>query len=248
VARNVQGYKVPHFQVVVGGQWEENAGSYGMPIVAIPSKRIPEVVERISEFYLKNRAGGELFTNFVKRIGKLKVRELLDDLTQDHPSHDIDPSFYTDWGDPREFTTGDIGKGECAGEVITAFEFALTDSERLVFTAQVALEDGNAEEAGKQAYLAMIKSAKALVQLEYDDITDDPDEVIEEFEERYFDTEIFFDPFAGPKFANYLFAAHKKRGTPFTSETAQHTIGEAQLFIDSVHGCYNRMRGEAVAE
>ncbi|GAB4144096.1 MAG: nitrite/sulfite reductase [Planctomycetaceae bacterium] len=247
VSRNVHGYKVPHFQVVVGGQWEENAGSYGLPIVAIPSKRIPEVVERMSDYYLKNREGDERFTYFVKRVGKVKIREVLDSLTQDHPDHDTDPSFYSDWGDPREYTTGDIGKGECAGEVITAFEFAMTDSERMVFTAQVALEEGNVEQAGQLAYRAMIQSAKALVQLEYDDITDDADEVIEEFEERFFDTEIFHDPFAGPKFANYLFAAHRNAGTPFTSESAHHTIEEAQLFIEAVHSCYNRMRGEAAA-
>ena len=28
ISRTMKGYKVPHFQVVLGGQWEENAGSY----------------------------------------------------------------------------------------------------------------------------------------------------------------------------------------------------------------------------
>ena len=32
------------------------------------------------------------------------------------PSHEEDPSFYHDWLDPREYTTGDLGVGECAGE------------------------------------------------------------------------------------------------------------------------------------
>lgn len=249
VSRNVRGFKVPHFQVVLGGQWEENAGSYGLPIVAIPSKRIPEVVDRMSEFYLKNRESDERFTQFAKRIGKVKMREVLEDLTQDLPTHDADPSFYTDWGDPREYSTGDIGKGECAGEVITAFEFAMTDSERMVFGSQVALEAGDAQKAGEEAYRAMLKAAKALVQLEYDDVSDDdPDEIVEEFEERYYDTKIFFDPFAGGKFAQYLFAAHKNAGREFTAESAHHTAEEAQLFIEGVHSCYNRMRGEAVAK
>ena len=31
----MRGFKVPHFQVVLGGKWEENAGAYGLPIVAI---------------------------------------------------------------------------------------------------------------------------------------------------------------------------------------------------------------------
>jgi sulfite reductase (ferredoxin) len=246
VSRSVQGFKVPHFQVVLGGQWEENAGSYGLPIVAIPSKRIPDAVERITDFYLKSREQNERFVHFVQRIGKAKIRQVLDDLTKDMPDHDTDPSFYSDWADPREYTTGDIGKGECAGEVITAYEFAMTDAERMVFNAQVLLEEGGAQKAGEEAYLAMIKSAKALVQIDYDDVTSDPDEVVEEFEERFCETGIFFDPFAGPKFANYLLAAHKSASTPFTAESAHYRIEEAQLFIEAVHSCYAKGKEAAV--
>jgi sulfite reductase (ferredoxin) len=241
VSRAVHGYKVPHFQVVVGGQWEENAGSYGLPIVAIPSKRIPEAVERLTDFYLRLREKDERFTHFVQRIGKTQIRQELDSLTQDLPEHDADPSFFTDWSDPREYSTGDIGKGECAGEVVSAYEFGMTEVDRIHFGAQTLLEEENVQQAGEGAYSAMLKAAKALVLIQYDDVSNDPDEIVEEFQERYFDTEIFFDPFAGGKFANYLFAAHENAGTPFTPESAHHTIEEAQLFIEAVHSCYNRM-------
>src|SRR5690606_26280070 len=39
VSRNVGGRRVPHFQLVVGGQWTENAQAYGVAIGAIPAKR-----------------------------------------------------------------------------------------------------------------------------------------------------------------------------------------------------------------
>ena len=39
---------MPHFQVVLGGKWEDNAGAYGLAIGAVPSKRIPDVVDRIT--------------------------------------------------------------------------------------------------------------------------------------------------------------------------------------------------------
>ena len=71
--------------------------------------------------------------------------------------------------------------------------------------------------------------------------------IVEEFEERYYDTEIFFDPYAGGKFANYLFAAHKNVAKQHTAESAHHLIEEAQLFIEAVHSCYNRMGSEEVA-
>ncbi len=246
VSRTLQGYKVPHFQVVLGGQWEENAGSYGLPIVAIPSKRVPDALDRITGHYLDQREKGELFQSFIKRIGKAQIRSVLEDLTQDIPDHEAEPLFYSDWADPRQYSIGDIGKGECAGEVVTQYEFQMTAAERIVFEAQVLLEDGQHQQAGDVAYSAMIKAAKALVQIRYDDVTeDDPNEVIDEFKERYIDTDLFLDPFAGPKFANYLFAAHEFSGSAFTSDSAHHRIEEAQLFIEAVHTCYNKIRSGA---
>ena len=46
VSRKVGNHAVPHFQVVLGGQATDNAGAYGLSTVAIPSKRIPEVMAR----------------------------------------------------------------------------------------------------------------------------------------------------------------------------------------------------------
>ncbi len=247
VSRTFQGFKVPHFQVVLGGQWEENGGSYGLPIVAIPSKRVPDALDRITEMYLARREKDERFVAFVKRVGKGPIREVLDDLTSNAPTPEQDPNFYSDWSDPRQYSLGDIGKGECAGEVVTQYEFEMAGAERMVFGAQLQLEGGNPAQAGKDAYEAMLRSAKALVQMQYDDVSNDPEEIVEEFKERFYDTEIFFDPFAGPKFADYFFAIHDRADTPATEDTAHHTIEEAQLFVEAVHSCYNRLRSEPAA-
>ena len=55
INRNVKGFQVPHFQVVLGGKFHDNAGEYGVPIGAVPSKRIPEAVLTITEFYMRQR-------------------------------------------------------------------------------------------------------------------------------------------------------------------------------------------------
>ena len=245
--RTVKGFKVPHFQVVLGGQWEQNGGSYGLPIVAIPSKRVPEALSRITDIFLKDREPDERFAAFVGRVGKARLRDALEDLTKDLPDHAVDAEFYADWGDPRQYSIGDIGKGECAGEVVTQYEFEMANAERLVFDAQVKLEEQDAKTAGDGAFKAMVGAAKALVQLQYDDVTNDPEEVVDEFKERYFDTELFYDPFAGPKFANYFFAAYENAGGHFTDESARVLIEEAQLFIEAVHSCYNRLRTEGIS-
>jgi sulfite reductase (ferredoxin) len=245
VSRKKGGYAVPHFQVVLGGEWDNNAGAYGLPVVAVPSKNIPRVVERLTDRYVADRESGENFQNFFKRVGKVKIKTLLDDLTQ-LPADGSDRSFFSDWGDPREYSLGDMGVGECAGEVVSAIEFDLAAAERQVFEAQVDLEKGNVQEAARTAYLAMIAAARALVKLELQDAPQDPECIVQEFTIRFYDTQKFFDSFAGGKFAQYLFAAHAAAGKPADPDSARYRIDEAQLFIDASHACYNRL-GAAIA-
>jgi sulfite reductase (ferredoxin) len=238
VSRKIAGYAVPHFQVVLGGQWEQNAGSYGLPVVAVPSKNIPKVVSRLAERYVAERKAGESFKDFVTRTGKAQLKVLLEELTKPPAG---DRSFFSDWGDPREYTLGDLGDGECAGEVVSAVDFGLAAAERELFEAQLAHETGEVGVAGRSAYRAMVTAAKALVQMENADVGDDPDQIVAEFRTRYCDTQVFFDPFAGGKFANYLFDAHRKAGQQYTSESSRYLMDEAQLFIDAAYSCSNRL-------
>jgi sulfite reductase (ferredoxin) len=244
VSRKIAGHAVPHFQVVLGGQWEQNASSYGLPIVAVPSKNIPQVVDRLTERYVANRTPGETFKDFIKRTGKAELKNLLDDLTRPPAG---DRSFFSDWGDVREYTLGDMGEGECAGEVVSPVDFGLAAAERELFEAQLALEKGESQQAGASAYHSMLTAARALVRAENQDVSEDPDQIVSEFRQRYFETKLFFDPFAGGKFAGYLFAAHEKSGRGYTEESSRYLIDEAQLFIDAAHSCNNNRIGKPVA-
>ncbi len=240
VSRKMSGYAVPHFQVVLGGEWENNGASYGLPVIAIPSKNIPEVVSRLTDRYAAHRKHGESFKDFVGRTGKVELKKMLADLARP-PADSSDRSFFQDWGDPREYTLADIGVGECAGEVVSSVEFDLADAERQLFEAQVALEGGQIEQAGQTAYRSMLRAAKALVKIESSDIADDPGQIVKEFRARFYDTQKFFDPFAGGKFAHYLFTAHAKSSEDYTQDSARYLIDEAQLFIDAAHSCFNRI-------
>ncbi len=246
VSRKMSGYAVPHFQVVLGGQWENNGSSYGLPVIAIPSKKIPEVVSRLTDRYAANRKSGESFKDFVARVGKVELKRMLEDLARP-PADLTDRSFFQDWGDPREYTLADIGVGECAGEVVSSVEFDLAAAERELFEAQVALEEGQVEKAGETAYRSMLQAAKALVKIESSLVADDPAQIVKEFRARFYDTQKFFDPFAGGKFAHYLFTAHDKSGQAYTQDGTRYLIDEAQLFIDAAHSCYNRISAPAPA-
>jgi sulfite reductase (ferredoxin) len=250
VSRNVGGRRVPHFQLVVGGQWTNNAGSYGLAIGAVPSKRVPEVVQRLTERYAKERREGELFADFVNRIGKKTIRALVEEM-QRMPSYEQDPSQYSDWGDPREYTISDMAEGECAGEVVPYVEVELAAAEREIFESQVLLDEGNLSGASARALSAMLRGARALTREKSASVGTEADEIVAEFKKHFYDTQLFFDPFAGGKFAHYLFRAQEERGQPATAEVAHQLIEEATLFVDAAHECYTRMgsalRGSAVS-
>ena len=239
-SRTLNGYKVPHFQVILGGQWAENAGSFGMTIGAIPSRRIPEVVDRITDHFVLVRNQGENFCDFVARIGKKELRSLIENLMKNAPSFEDNPDFYHDWGDPREFTMLDRGIGECAGEVISASQFDLADAEREVFDAQLELEKENYAEADALAYQSMVGASRALVKQQYFDVPEPPDIVVEEFTQRFLDTELFYDKYAKGKFARYLLQRHQQGPVNADADSVHQLIDQAQLFIDAAHACYAR--------
>jgi sulfite reductase (ferredoxin) len=240
VQRKVGGHTVPHFQVVLGGQFSNNAGANGLAIGAVPSKNIPKVVHRLTGEYAKLRQKGESFQGFIERTGKAKLRALIEDLIP-VPTTAEDPSFYSDWGDPRTYSIGDLGVGECAGEVVSFVEFGLAAAERQVFEGQLLLDQGEAEKAAERAYRAMLQAAEALTRELFQDVGSAPDDVVREFRARLVDTKVFWDPFAGDKFSHYLFKVHATSFAGLSAEAAHRRIEEATLFIEAAHGCHARM-------
>jgi sulfite reductase (ferredoxin) len=240
MSRVKNGYAVPHFQVMLGGQWEVNAGSYGLAIGAVPSKHIPEVVDRFTARYTRERQPGETFVAFIKRIGKAECKKMVEDLMT-VPPHEQAPEFYQDWGDAREYGVADIGEGECAGEVVTPVEFALTAAEREAFEAQLQLERGEVQPACDTAYQAMSHAALALLKHKGVGFPEDPESVMERFRKHLVDTQLFHDDFVGNKFAQYFYEAHDTRSQHRDEEQAHRLIEEAQVFLEACHACYARM-------
>jgi len=231
---------------VLGGKWEENAGAYGLAIGAVPSKKIPETVDRITSRFLAERGPNETFHEYAKRIGKAAFKAMVDDLTF-VPPHEVDPGLYIDWSDAREYTIGDIGIGECAGEIVTPIEFQLTACEREAFEAQLALESGDAARAALVAYESMRNAALALLAWRMIPYESSADGIVAAFRQAFYDTELFFDPFTGGKFAQYYFAAHEQRHARYDAESAHRLVEEAQLFIEAAHACYGRLSTRKVA-
>ncbi len=234
VSRKAGSYTVPHFQLVLGGQWVNNGGSYGLAVAAVPSKRIPETIQRLTAKFVSDRQKDENFQHFVQRIGKTEIRNLLQDLMV-IPSHDAEPSLYSDWGDPREYTIADIGKGECAGEVVNPYEFSVTAAESKAFEAQVMLDGKDMKGAVDLAYESMIFSAEAVVRSRNREYVGNADNTVGEFKKWFFDTGEFVKHVNNTQFAAYLFKAHENKLAHPTQDEAHRRVEEAQLFLEAVH-------------
>ncbi|MEZ4297582.1 MAG: nitrite/sulfite reductase [Polyangiaceae bacterium] len=243
VQRKVNGRTVPHFQVVLGGRFEDNAGKNGLAIGAVPSRNIPAVVHKLTSEYAATREKGETFQAFIQRTGKARLRALLEDLI----AVPDDPAYYSDWGDPRTYSIGDLGVGECAGEVVPLAHFGLAAAERLVFEGQLLLDQGDADKAADKAYHAMLQAAEALTREVFYDVGTAPDDVVREFRARLCDTGLFADPFAGDRFSPYLFRVHGTSFSGLTPESAHRRIEEATLFIEAAHACHARMTAAPAA-
>ncbi|MGB9604351.1 MAG: nitrite/sulfite reductase [Bryobacteraceae bacterium] len=246
ISRNRYGYAVPHFQLLLGGDRSHNAGSYGLAIAAIPAKKVPEALQRILASYLAERADHEDFHSFVRRKGKVAFKALVEDLSE-VPPYQADPSYYVDWGDARVFSTEDIGVGECAGEVVTPVEFQLACCEHQLLEAQVLFDKGDPEGARQAACQAMLDAARALLEWLGFRPGEEP-ELIALFKSELYDTQLIFDPFVGPTFANYFLSAWEKRHQPAEADSVARLLSEAQVFLDACHGCRARMAAARAAK
>ncbi len=245
-SRTINNRKVPHFQVLLGGKWRDNAGSYGLAIGSVPSKRVPDVIERITQRFVSERQGNETFQDFIARIGKKSCRDMLEDLMV-VPPYEVDPTFYSDWGDPREFTMGDMGMGECAGEVVSRLQFSLQAAERMCFEAQLKLEANDFAGADALAYGSMLEAAQGLVKELWYDVPNDPAVIVKEFRARLYEPKLFWDRFAGGKFAQDFFRRHENPPKQHAHDATHRLVEEAQLFIEAAHACGDKLQEKKAA-
>ncbi len=110
--RKVNDHQVPHYQLLIGGSTKEGEARFGVPVIALPARRVPDAMKKLVALFKKDKQGAEKFGDYLVRAGKERLKQELAEFTQ-LPPYDQDPSLYFDWGDTSEFKA-EIGQGECA--------------------------------------------------------------------------------------------------------------------------------------
>ena len=84
----------------------------------------------------------------------------------------------------------------------------------------------------------MLVAARGLVRDQWLDVPEDPDTVVAEFKSRLVDPQLFWDKYAGGKFAHYLLSRHREGAQRrFDRDHARYLLEETQLFIEAAHAC-----------
>jgi uncharacterized protein (UPF0332 family) len=239
-SRNINGYTVPHFQVMLGGQWTENAGSYALAMGSVPSKRIPDLVSTLTQRYAKERQGTESFQAFCQRIGKKELKTIVDQFTAVPPHAE----------DARSTATGAIRASSPSATWASAnapakssrmAQFGFTQAESEAFEAQLLLDAGQYQAADEKAYQAMLTAARTLVQLQWLDVPADAGCHRARIPHAVCGTKLFWDTYHHDQFSRYLFQRHEGADTRYTTDTAHKLVEEANLFIDAAHKCHAKV-------
>ncbi len=221
----------PVFQVVPGGSTKGNADRFGLSIGKVPAKRVPQTIRRLVEFYDREKQGAEKFADVIERVGKARLKEEIADLAE-LPTMEENDDFYRDNRQSWVYHKS-VGVGECAGEVVDQAEFMLNDADRLNFEATIALDEGRSDEAAQKALQAQMKAADALLFTKGLLISDKYD-TAGEFRKLFYDTDLFWKPFADNFFRS------TEESADDASSHARSRVEEATLFIEAAQGVYTQ--------
>lgn len=194
-AKKVNGVLTPHYEVMMGGRISEEGVTYGVHVIKIPAKNVPNAVRRSVDNYKKEKQGNESFVEFFDRKGKEYFADLLADL-KDLPDIEASPESYIDYHSHEKFSLDDRGQGECAGAVTDMISDHLSEAERALFQSNKAFEKGLYADCVRQANRSIASSARALLVTEGMDFTDNI-ETLTKFESLIVETGIVAESHAG---------------------------------------------------
>lgn len=157
------GRKAPFYNVMVGGRVEEGKTRLAESIGFVPSKKMPRVLEDMLAKYVAEKNEGEDYHSYLDRVGFDSFKKLIAEKGQ--PStYAEDPSMFTDWGAPDEFSLSGLGPGECSSGVFDMIDTDLRDANNYLNEVKDAISNGNVtDKTSESLRRALITSARALL-------------------------------------------------------------------------------------
>ena len=228
VGKKVGGHTAPFYEIHMGGSDRQIATQ----MIKVPAKRVPEAVKETIRWYRDERKQNESLEAFFTRQGKEKSKKILMPFTF-LPKYDQERDFYVDWGDNEDFSTADLGPGECAGGAYQLMEGFLFEADQEVYLAGVMADSDQSGQAVNQAYRAVVAAAKGLLVLEGMESSIDA-EVIEQAE-----THLIAKGTIPKKFANLAGRLNDTGSSKPSKKWLQERIAFAKDFVTECHKAFD---------
>jgi sulfite reductase (ferredoxin) len=119
VAKRFHNRLVPCYTLLLGGVVKEGQTRLAEKAAVIPAINIPDFLVELIAFVKKNRKAKETFAEFLNRIGKAKIAEIVNKYT-DVPDK---KEFYIDWGTEEVFSVASKLEGECSAGLFDLIEW-----------------------------------------------------------------------------------------------------------------------------
>ena len=236
VGKRIGDHVAPVYELHLGGRVNGTAAIAQM-IVKLPAKNIPEAVSHLVSMYRRDRHDGETLPNFIARTGKARLKEELIPFTI-IPPYEQDPSFYHDWEGDGEFTTEDLGPGECAGGAFEMIDNRILEAEQELYQAKLLAGKEQYAFAVNKTYRAVVAAAKALLVTEgLDPATDS--ETFAEFEARFSHRGIVPE-----RYRNLAAQTADLGPKDTTAELAHAKLDFAHGFVDACRSASDRLSAD----
>lgn len=121
IARN-NGKALPGYWITAGADRNPDSRSFTEKCGWVPARNLPEALTIILDHYVSVMDQYKTFKEYFKSIGKAEIRIICKKFSSFVPNFENDKSYYFDWGSANEFTTANMGHGECSAGIYDMIE------------------------------------------------------------------------------------------------------------------------------
>jgi sulfite reductase (ferredoxin) len=232
------GRTLPGYWVIGGASIDPATRAFGEKCGWVAARDLPSLLVDILVQYQCHAKEGSSFKEYFDSGGKAEIANLCTGYSEQVPDYATDESYYTDWGATEEFTTSQMGHGECSAGIYDMIEVAMNGIKEAIDDQE---RSGDAVDKEKLASSLVANSAgMLLVTRGVDPATEQ--EMYLEYEKNFIDKGL-----VGEKFRPLVQAALRGDG-PFLGDRLELAAELGETMIQLYHGMDNRLRFKCEAE
>jgi sulfite reductase (ferredoxin) len=232
------GRTLPAYWVTGGASIDPDTRAFGEKCGWVAARDLPQLLVDILLQYQGHGEAGRSFKEYFDTGGKAEIAELCTRYSDRVPDYATDESYYTDWGASEEFTTAEMGHGECSAGVYDMIEVAMNG-------IQESLDLKERAEAGidtRELAASLVANAAGMLLVTRGVDPANEAEMYLEYEKNFIDKGLIEERFRP------LVQAALRGDAPFLAEHIELAAELGRTMIQLYHSMDNRLRFKCEAE